>query len=57
LPRNYNSCTRNSFARNYFSRGVIRQGISQEEPAVFDSVLLRMQERAGEIIKNQEEIK
>ena len=36
---------------------LLSEGISQEELAVFDSVLLRMQERAREIIKNQEEIK
>ncbi len=34
---------------------LLSEGISQEELAVFDSVLSRMQERAREIIERQEE--
>lgn len=36
---------------------LLSEGISQEELDIFNSVLLRMQDRAREIIKNQEEIK
>ena len=36
---------------------LLSEGISEEELAVFDSVLLRMQSRAREIIEGQEDEK